>query len=323
MIRPDDFEKLASDVESYAIAGRTPFAILGLTLTTLELLRRLASTGLIGAVSGVFDDRNGELVDSLSVPVYPLSALQDRGYSMIVVAEDQLKEDVIRAALPFIKGVPRIVVAGYKHFEYRDAIFDQECEQLAVPSLANGYPEVLVHIYQCLVNCSRLGLSGVVAEFGMFKGGTTMLLSRFIERLGQSWPVVGFDTFGGFPAPASPLDMYDNPECVYEDISAVRRLLADRNVEIVVGNIVETCTRLSEEDVLLTFIDTDNFTSAKAIIDVVAERTVVGGAIIFDHFTGNERFRYTLGERMAAAPLLDDHRFFHLHGTGVFYRQCG
>ena len=42
---------------------------------------------------------------------------------------------------------------------------------------------------------------------------------------------------------------------------------------------------------------------------------------VFDHFTGTSRFRYTLGERIAGRVLLDDPRYFHLHGTGVFYRQ--
>jgi hypothetical protein len=42
-------------------------------------------------------------------------------------------------------------------------------------------------------NAARLGLRGAVAEFGVFKGGTTMFLSRVIERLGADWPVIGFD----------------------------------------------------------------------------------------------------------------------------------
>ena len=54
---------------------------------------------------------------------------------------------------------------------------------------------------------------------------------------------------------------------------------------------------------------------------MVRDRTVPGGAIVFDHFTGTDRFRYTLGERIAGRVLLDDPRWFHLHGTGVFYRQ--
>jgi O-methyltransferase len=56
-------------------------------------------------------------------------------------------------------------------------------------------------------------------------------------------------------------------------------------------------------------------------LKIVRERTLVGGAIVFDHFTGVDRFRYTLGERIAGRVLLDDSRYFHLHGTGVFYRQ--
>jgi hypothetical protein len=190
-----------------------------------------------------------------------------------------------------------------------------------VPSLANGYPNTLPHLYQCLVNSARLGVNGVVAEFGMFKGGTTMFLARVIERLGQRWPVIGFDTFAGFPPRRSPLDMYDHPDCVFTDLASVRRYLGGSDIEIVEGDIVHTAGRLATEDVVLTFIDTDNYSSARAAIDVVADRTVVGGAIVFDHFTGVDRFRYTLGERIAGKPLLDDARYFHLHGTGVFYRQ--
>lgn len=72
---------------------------------------------------------------------------------------------------------------------------------------------------------------------------------------------------------------------------------------------------------MLSFIDTDNYTSARAALEVVQDRTVVGGAIVFDHYTGAGHFRYTLGERIAGSVLLEDSRYFHLHDTGVFYRQ--
>jgi len=87
------------------------------------------------------------------------------------------------------------------------------------------------------------------------------------------------------------------------------------------GDIVDTCHRLDTEDLVLTFIDTDNHTPASATLAVARKRTVVGGAIVFDHVTGTDRFRYTLGERMAATVLDDDPDWLHLHGTGVFYRQ--
>ena len=115
--------------------------------------------------------------------------------------------------------------------------------------------------------------------------------------------------------------MYSHPDCVFTDLPHVKSYLADRNVEIVVGDVVETCARLREENIILTFMDTDNFSSATAALDIVQERTVVGGAIVFDHFTGTDRHLRTLGERMAGLRLLEDSRYFHLHGDGVFYRQ--
>jgi len=292
-----------------------------LTSTTLHLLASLAPTGLLAAVAAVYAPEMTEASLPLCVPLRPFKALADAHHDVVVVADDTDKEDLLLDALPFVQGTPRVLVAGYGHLAFRDPAFHEELAQLLVPSLANGYPNSLVHLYQCLLNAARLGLRGVVAEFGMFKGGTTKFLSRVIERLGQDWRVIGFDAFSGFPPRRSPLDMYDHPDCVFTDLSAVRRYLDDRNVQIVPGDITETCALVQGEDLILTFMDTDNYSPAKAALAVVQERTVVGGAIVFDHFTGADRFRYTLGERIAARVLLDDPRYFHLHNTGVFYRQ--
>ena len=105
------------------------------------------------------------------------------------------------------------------------------------------------------------------------------------------------------------------------DADTVAELKSLPNVEIVEGDVVETVCRLAEEDLVLSFVDTDNFTSAEAIIRVIAERTVVGGAVVFDHWTGHDRHIDTIGERMAARRLAADGRYFNLHGTGVFLRQ--
>jgi hypothetical protein len=79
--------------------------------------------------------------------------------------------------------------------------------------------------------------------------------------------------------------------------------------------------RLASVQIVLAFVDTDNFSSAHAVLDVIQDRVVKGGAIVFDHFTGRNRHLYTLGERIAAKRLLDDSRYFHLHDSGVFFKQ--
>lgn len=313
------FSKLAEDLDAELLNGATSVAILGATPTALRLVARLAVTGLDACVSGIYTDR--PTPPTLRVPVCPVRQLGDVAVDVLVVAADETKEELLLSALPHLAGSPKVIVAGYGHLAFRDRTYHQELAGLLVPSLANGYPNTLPHLYQCLTNAARLGLRGVVAEFGMFKGGTTMFLSRVVERLGVDWPVIGFDTFDGFPPRRSPLDMYDHPGCIFTDLAGVRRYLNGRNVEIVPGDIAATAHRLDDEDLVCTFVDTDNYTPARAAIDVVQERTVIGGAIVFDHFTGTDRFRYTLGERLAALPLLDDPRYLHLHGTGVFYRQ--
>jgi O-methyltransferase len=214
------------------------------------------------------------------VPLRPFKQLSQVRHDLMVVAADEEKEDILLAAMPYLQGAPKVIVAGYGHLSFRDSLFNEELGQLLVPSFANGYPNTLTHLYQCLVNAARLELRGVVAEFGTFKGGTTMFLSSIIERLGQDWPVFGFDTFAGFPPRRSPLDMYDHPGCIFTDLPAVRRYLEGRNVRVIPGDIVETAQQLEDNDIILSFIDADNYSSARAALQVVQERTVVGGAIV-------------------------------------------
>lgn len=296
------------------LSSDATIAILGMTPATLELRGRLASLALQDRFAGVYAASPGD------GGLKPLSALESDKPAVVIVASDERKEDLIVAALPFLSPSTKLIIGGFGHFGFRDEIFDREVGAAFVQSFANGYPNSLIHIYQCLKSAARLGLHGAVAEFGMFKGGTTMLISRFIEALGQDWKVYGFDTFGGFPAPRSPLDMYAHPDCVYLDVDTVRRFFTGRNAEVVQGDVTETVSILKDQDVVVSFIDTDNYTSATRILDILTDRVVIGGSIVFDHFTGRDRFLYTLGERLAAKRLLDDPRFFNLHDTGVFLR---
>lgn len=317
-----DYNKLLGDLEGQLLGGARPVAILGLTTVALQLLRSLSASGLAAAVEAIYDPLPSRLGSVLQVArVRPLADLRGSSCQLLAVASDEGKEELLWSALPHLRHAPKILVAGYAQYEFHDGIFDEVMCRVPVPPQTNGYRHVLTHTYQCLRNAARLGLTGVVAEFGMFKGGTTMVLAEFIKGVGADWRVIGFDSFRGFPERASALDMYDDPGCYFTDVDLVRSYLSGRNVEIVVGDIRESASRLRDEDIVLTFIDTDNYSAASAAIEVVRERTIIGGSIVFDHFAGVDRFRYTLGERMAARVLVDDARYFNLHGTGVFYRQ--
>jgi O-methyltransferase len=317
-MRPDDLAKLVEDVADQVVGGATRFAVLGTDAEALELLASLREKGLLNPLPALYGDQE---LAAAGVDARPWSALAESEFDVLIVASDRDKELVLDLAMPHLAGAPRVLVAGYGHLDFRDAVLDEELGQLLVPSIANGYPNTITHLYQCLANAARLELDGAVVEFGTFKGGTSVLLARLIKRLGVSRPVLTFDTFDGFPGRRSALDMYDHPDCVFTDLPSLRAAVAPWDIELVVGDIVDTAAQLGGRPIVLTFIDTDNFSSASAAVTAVVDSTVVGGAIVFDHFTGVNRFRYTLGERMAGRPLLQDERYFNLHGTGVFIRQ--
>jgi O-methyltransferase len=208
-MRDEDYAKLLDDTQHELLDGGGPAGVLGLTPLTLRLMASAVPSGLGRAIEAIYAPQTDGTCPALTVPVRPLQALSDARCGVLVVASDTDKEDLLCAALPFSVGAPKVVVAGCGHLGFRDRV----------------------------TNAARLGLSGVVAEFGMFKGGTTMFLSRVIERLGANWPVIGFDatpSVGSRPA-APPLDMYDHPDCVFTDLAAVRRYLDGRDIEIIAG----------------------------------------------------------------------------------------
>ena len=263
-MRTDDYCQLLTDLEKHIAAGATSIGTLGLTDVTLRLVNFLERTGRLDTLRAIYvPDVPSSPIPPLPVPLCPMTRLADTAHDVLLIADDDQKEEILKCALPFIRGLPKILLGGYGHYRFRDQVFEEEYSKLTVPSLANGYPNTLTHIYQCLANAARLDLSGVVAEFGMFMGGTTMFLSRLVERLQQKWPVIGFDTFAGFPPRRSVLDMYSHPDCVFTDVSFVSRYLAGRNIEIITGDIVDTVHRLDDEELVLSFFDTDNYTPGK------------------------------------------------------------
>ena len=319
-MKDPDFDVLVRELQDEIAKGEFTVGVLGSSSVAVRLLAMMRAIGEDGRILGIYTNDNA--LESLGgVPLKPFAQLVEDSPQLLVVTSDEDKERLLWSALPFVRSDTKVIISGYGHFEFRDPLFDSIKSNPLVPSLANGYPNSLIHLYQCLKNAARLGLAGCVVELGMFKGGTTMFLSRTIEQLGQTWPVIGFDSFSGFPPRRSALDMYAHPDCVFDDVEAVRSLTSGRNIEIVVGDVVESCQRLTNENIVLSFVDTDNYSSALSATRILKERTVVGGAIVFDHFAGTNRFKYTLGERMAASTLLEDARYFNLHGTGVFLRQ--
>ena len=147
-----------------------------------------------------------------------------------------------------------------------------------------------------------------------------MWLAEAVRRLDlRGTPVIAFDAWDGFPPRRSLLDLYEHSRCVFRDLEAVRRYTEPYGIELVPGDIFETApARLASELILLAFVDTDNYSGARAALTTIIPNLVPGGAIILDHFVTTRDYVYTVGERIAATEALQDAELLHLHGTGVF-----
>lgn len=296
---------------SVALIGNSPVALL-----VRERLERLK---FAGQVAGTFDP----FVSDRNLP--PWSELAGVKPDIVVVCSDKGKEPLLEAlahVLDAADPLPQIVIGGSGHFDFNDEMFEELNAPALVPSYATGHPHTKVHLFQCLRAASIAGLTGAIVEFGAFKGGTTAWLARVSKRLGLAGPIIGFDSWSGFPPRRSVRDLYVHDRCVFTDVDAVRKYVEPFEVELVVGDISNTvATRLSETPILLAFVDTDNYSPAAAALRVVVENLVVGGSIVLDHFQTSSDYLYTLGERMAAAEVLGARPgLLQLHGTGVFTR---
>ena len=290
-------------------------ALLSFTAASLTVRGALATAGLDERVLGIYDD-------AAESDTRPVADLRDQPHDLLVVCEDADKAAALnryRLVVGEQAVPPEVVLAGTAHLEYRNADFDLLNAPALVPSYATGSPYTREHLFQCLQAAAANGLRGAIVEFGAFKGGTTAWLARATKHLGLvDSPVIGLDSWTGFPPRRSVLDLYEHPRCVFTDLEAVRAYTEPFGVRLIPGDISETYRELEGQQLLLCFFDTDNYSPARAALELCAEQLVVGGSIVFDHVATTQDYIDTLGERMAAEEVLPSRGFLHLHGTGVY-----
>jgi O-methyltransferase len=217
--------------------------------------------------------------------------------------------------------MPRVILAGLDHLEFRDAEFEEIIQSCLVKSYATGYRQSLTHLYQSIRYLGAREVRGDVAEFGICKGGTVVFIKKVLEKFGLvDTTVYGFDIFEGFPAKKSLLDLYRHPKCEFKDYETVVSYCERFGVKVIKGDICETYAILRGKPLILSFFDTDNYSPTRAALELCAAQTVSGGVLFFDHFTTEIDYLYTIGERIAANEVLSSDQFFNPHGTGLFIK---
>jgi len=322
MVHDPFYETLRAELVDSIGSGHRRIAFWGFNSTAVRLAGQLSSMGLSSALVAVVDERD-ELKGTslLNVLVDEPRCLVDVPLDVVVITVDASKEAALQQLNQYVPPNSRIIIAGVKHLEFHDPLFHELVNSLFIPPRAAGYPLMLVHLFQSLRYLATRHVSGAFAEFGVYKGGTTVFLARTLERLGIDACIYAFDTFAGFPGRRSVLDLYSSSHDEFADYEAVRRYCQPYRIELIKGDISETYTAIKGVPLAASFFDADNYSPTRAALGMCAEQTVPGGIVAFDHYYCDERWLYTLGERIAIDEILGTaDGFFHLHGTGVFLK---
>lgn len=158
---------------------------------------------------------------------------------------------------------------------------------LAIPSFDDVWPRMSGLTIVPPERCRSLhslasgvrSLSGQLAEVGVYKGGTALMLAELMPAK----TLYAFDTFNGMPGTAGSLDIHRAGDFADTSVEAVRsRLQAYPNVELRPGLFPGTAEGLEAEAFCLAHFDGDLYQSCKDFIAFFWPRLVPGGLLVFD-----------------------------------------
>lgn len=141
-------------------------------------------------------------------------------------------------------------------------------------------------------------LPGQVLECGVFKGASFIRWLTFRDMLEASYArrVIGLDVFGEFPEQDLPQDQafaqrHDNVAGVgipLQDLQAFLTQKGFNNFNLVAGDLNQTLPRLLEEEpelrLALLHIDVDVYQPSLRSLELLYDRVVPGGVIVFDDY---------------------------------------
>jgi hypothetical protein len=125
-----------------------------------------------------------------------------------------------------------------------------------------------------------------IVEVGSYKGGSSKFIAETLRRAGQSPRFYVCDTFSGHARLDPVIDGVQSDEG-FRDTSAdsVREYLAAYpNIELVVGDIVETSARLADPSYGFVHIDVDVYPPTAFCLDFFSSRLAPGAWMVVDDY---------------------------------------
>jgi O-methyltransferase len=144
---------------------------------------------------------------------------------------------------------------------------------LTVPALYNLYPVAL----------GVEDVPGDVAEVGVYRGGTALLLSRLLGD--EKRELFFFDTFEGMPETHPDYDKHLTGDFADTSLAAVQRVLTGHDrTHLVQGLFPATAGVVEGRTFALAHVDVDIYQSVLDCSEYFYRRMTPGGAIVYDDY---------------------------------------
>lgn len=137
----------------------------------------------------------------------------------------------------------------------------------------------------------RRDLPGAVVEIGCYRGGTSLLASRFLRRSGFPRRYIAYDTFGGFVADQFHADVKLGTPGDFRrhfadnSLALVRRSLDrydGKEIELVQGDIATLPDSALPDQIAVALVDVDLDIPVHRALERILPRMVKGGVIFVD-----------------------------------------
>jgi O-methyltransferase len=177
------------------------------------------------------------------------------------------------------------------------------------PDFASLYESVRPYTLCTIASCwtlhnmlqHALHVPGDVAELGVFKGGTALLLRKAIDGHGRALRL--FDSFEGMAKADAQLDRHRQGDFADTSVEGVRAVVGDDAfIDYRKGWIPETFSGLEATRYCFSHIDLDLHQSIIDSLEFIYPRTSPGGVIVFDDYG----FASCPGARRAVDAFFED-----------------
>jgi hypothetical protein len=133
---------------------------------------------------------------------------------------------------------------------------------------------------------------GDIIEFGSFRGASAIFMAKVCTELGLKSEVWALDTFSGMPAPDKHVDAHNAGDFMNTNLEELKNYAEKcglRNLHWVQGLFEETAENVLEKagSIVIAHIDCDIRSAVQYSYNIVKNRMVNGGYIVFDDATAS------------------------------------